>query len=315
MSKVKLFNSLRQGWEHNQLQRPKEDAEKNAVLGVESRLRGGNSGCFIDGKVAGYDPRKTILRYMGIEMPSDFETNLMFDPIQWQTSNGTYVTGRPDIVVGEYEEYTIPHSDGARTMRFKPEYGVEEKLICSPHSAMKHANFAKNAPKTEHMIQSAHYSWQNNYLPWVIHYTSRVNWPYMYGEPSKSNPKGWWTDPDHPAINRPSPGARPFRITPFQSFYDLTWEVNDTRTDGVALIDGRPTAVTAQGIKEYYDYCARCIANKIVPKVPSTLDLWGDEFPLDKNEQLKYYEFSEAREDDGWDVWINDCRQIMEDAK
>ena len=42
-------------------------------------MRGGSSGCMLpDGSILGSDPRKAVLRFMGIQTRTSFDTNLTF---------------------------------------------------------------------------------------------------------------------------------------------------------------------------------------------------------------------------------------------
>lgn len=316
--KHKLYEAMRKG--HQIL------AAEHDSTPPETALRGGNSGCFVgESQIAGACPKSAVLRYFGIQKPTSFDQQLMFDagvnnedavtamlgaagvyyrceenwPTKWE-AGGIPVTGRPDIVVGQ--------ETGPLEKDFIPEYGVEEKLLCSVWSVMKNAHFiVGGGPKTNHVIQAAHYSWQNDYLPWVIHYSSRVNWaiPFYAQRPSKKNPEGYFTE-DHRALRRDDKGI-PYTFLPFVSLYDLTW-VEDT-----LLIDNQLTAISGEGIRKYYEYLAACIKSREVPKIQSLYNHKGELIPIDKNEAVRYYDFIEAREDSGFDTWLDDCREIAKE--
>jgi len=322
--KNRLYNKLQEGYKIL-------TAEENRGADAGTALRGGNSGCFVGtDQIAGADPRTSILRYFGIEISEGFDQQLMFDaglknedsvteqlkaagvdflceeeiPTVW-SAKGIPVTGRPDVVVGKM----IPGVSGSK-LHFDPEYGIELKMLCSVWSVMKQAHFIKDSkPKTNHVIQAAHYSWQNNYLPWVLQYISRTNWaiPFHAQKPSKKNPEGYFTDPDHRALRKDDKGI-PYTFLPFMSLYDLTWN------NGMLAIDDTVTAVTSGGINEYYRYVADCIQTKQVPEIQSLYDYNCDLIPVDKNENIRYFKFSEAREDSGFDTWLDDCRAIAKEA-
>ena len=322
MSKHRLYNKLQEGYKNL-------TAEEDRGADATTALRGGNSGCFLsEDMIAGADPRASILRYFGIEISEGFDQQLMFDaglknedsvteqlkaagqsflceeeiPTVW-SAKGIPVTGRPDVVVGSWSE---PDKHG----QFCPEYGIELKMLCSVWSVMKQAHFIKDSkPKTNHVIQAAHYSWQNDYLPWVLQYISRTNWaiPFYAQKPSKKNPEGYFSEPDHRALRKDDKGV-PYTFLPFMSLYDLTWD-ND-----ILSIDDAVTAVTGGGINQYYRYVAECIQNKTVPEIQSLYDHTGALIPVDKNENIRYFKFTEARENSGFDTWLDDCRAIAKEA-
>lgn len=319
--KKKLFSALQTGYDALEARRDMAEAGKDS-------LRGGNSGCFVgEGKIAGCDPRVSVLRYFGVETKEGYSKQLMFDagltnedsitaqllasntafkreeecPVAWE-AGGMAVTGRPDVKVGRLDLL-----DGSTLHGFIDEYGIELKLFCSVYSVIKHAHFAGGVPKTDHIIQSAHYSWQNNYLPWVLLYTSRVNWavPYYATKPSQKKPEGYFCDPTHPALGYDDSG-RPYRIEPFLSAYDLTWK------EDRLIVGEHETAVTGEGVRQYYEYVAKCIQERIVPETNSLYDFMGNKIPDDKNDNIRYYDFKEADESKGFDYWLANCKEITE---
>jgi hypothetical protein len=162
-------------------------AEEEGKLGT---LRGGGTGCITDaGEVVAKCHRLSHLRSLGIQESKGHNDKLMFEagfanediwvdvlsaswkgsiiceediPTRWLTSNGTPVTGRPDLVLCEQE------GDD-----YKPVLGLELKLVSSPWSAYNKA--AKQIPDIEHICQAAHYMWQLD-IPFKLCYTSRANY-------------------------------------------------------------------------------------------------------------------------------------------
>lgn len=199
--------------------------DKAAESTKSGTLRGGNSGIYIEtkDKFAGKCQRLSYLRYKGISIESTTASRkLMFQagvvnedlwlnvlkkawhgpilteseiPTSWQTSNGTPVTGRPDIVLcepdsdiegmywdDETDTWTIPGSlltqgmdvVGAAIRRAsKPKVGIELKQISSVWTARD--VLLEGRPKFDHLVQAAHYSWQLN-VPFELWYTSRMDW-------------------------------------------------------------------------------------------------------------------------------------------
>lgn len=177
-----------------------EDAKK---LGV---LRAGNSGCLLaDGSVIGNCHRTAFLRSLGIEMPIEESTLLMFEggvtneaswlaalgaglpvgytlkaeadiPIAWETGNGTKVTGRPDLVV-------IGPAGS-------PTLGIELKQTSSVWTYRDCIIGGK--PKTAHLAQALHYMWQLG-IPYKLAYTARCMFAVDGGYVNEKSGKrsGW----------------------------------------------------------------------------------------------------------------------------
>lgn len=290
-----------------------------AEAGKSFTLRGGSGGCITEeGHVIGNDPRKVLLRYFGVQTPVAFENQLMFDAglsnedswTELLKKNGTTfrceeeipmtriinvggeehkITGRPDIVLGNDD------IDG-----FTPTLGIELKLICSVHTLVKVANFGDGKPKSDNVIQSAVYA-DHFDIPWVLAYTSRVNWAAPYYAKSR-----WQYD--HRALKRDEKG-NVYNITPFISMYDLRFD------EDILLLDDEPTAITRSGILRYYQYLAHCADNKIIPDSRTNRDFMGQPFAAGKNDNVKYYEFSKETLDQGFDEWVASCKVIADSMK
>lgn len=318
--KFQLYQRLQDG---QAIKQKKYEADSKETLG---RWRGGSGGCITDdGKLIGNDPRKVVLRYNDIQTVVSFDKQLMFQHgfsnednwLEWLHAadvvtrceeeipmtrefdvNGIThkITGRPDTIVGSYPE-GLPKT----VENFKPALGIEYKAVCSFHTAMKVANFIDNKPKSDNVVQSAIYADHFN-IPWVLAYTSRVNFPVSYGWPSKSNPDGRFTE--HRALKCDDNG-REFTLQPFVSLYDLEF-IGD-----VFHLDGEPTAITRQGIERYYTYLAECQDNKTVPELRPLYDHWGKKIPAAKNDALRYDDFVSGYSED-WDEWIEACTLIAE---
>lgn len=221
-------------------------------------LRGGSSGCITSsGTILGKCPRLSHLRSLGIQENHDNATYLMFAagysnediwyecltrswngvvlreeemPVSWATTNGTSVSGRPDIVLCSLAD------DGTR-LEPVPQLGLELKLVSSPFTAYNVA--AKDMPTLDHVIQASHYMWQLN-IPYKLLYTSRSN--YGLGFPNMK--PTWLTAPQFLHDEQ-------FKTLPFIVEFDLWIENN------VVWYQGRTRAVktniTTEGIKEYYE--------------------------------------------------------------
>lgn len=166
-------------------QKEHDEAEKKK----QGYLRGGSSGCLVNGTFYGESPGFAYLRMRGIKYDTvNFSNQLMMDggvinediwvstlrrswpgvvvteddiPTKWLTKNGTPVTGRPDVGLKARE------SDD-----FLQE-GIELKQCMSFNSAYERV--ISKTPDTKHVIQAAHYKWQHGECPWSIWYTNRNN--------------------------------------------------------------------------------------------------------------------------------------------
>lgn len=305
----KLYKAMQAGW--TKLNKESE-ANEATKLGW---LRGGSSGCITDsGLIIGSDPRTAVLRAEGIQEPVTFDDNLLFQaghsnedgvaelltasgipfkqeeecPIKWTVvSKGKSmpVSGRPDFIIGESNVST-----------FTPSYGIELKGIFSTGTVMEVAHFTAHTPKADNVCQSAHYSWQNNKLPWVLMYVNR-GWHnvFYFGERR-------FTD-DHRCIRRDTKTGKPVALGPFMTLYDLTWDGD------VLLIDGKPSLITASGIERYYQYLTDCLNDGTIPKEHDSVDVFGGKIKKDKRKI--YYGFKEA-DTSSYENWILDCKQIVE---
>jgi len=93
-------------------------------------------------------------------------------------------------------------------------------------------------------------------------------------------------------------------VSPFISMYDITWDGDK------CLLDGKETLVTASGIERYYQYCSDCVRDKVIPPCGGAVDIWGTKEKRNTNEL--YDDFADADMDNGFDVWVESCRAIVE---
>lgn len=259
----------------------KQHQEKEAAkLGI---LRAGNTGALLpDGTLAGKCAAKTWLRLQGIESEEISEDrHLMFAagvgneqlwmdvlnasgyphkilreeeiPIEWLTRPGIKVTGRPDIVLMGADQ--------------KPCLGVELKLVSSVWTAR---DVLAGKPKTDHLLQAAHYSWQLG-IPFQLWYTSRADFAVMgwavkhfprKGEPG-SESCGYGDKGD---VNKVLPFRRGFQV-----------EAHGPENAVVRFTDlstGRKseTFFSPGDIRAYYEYVA---SMKQLDKVPVNLESDG----------------------------------------
>jgi hypothetical protein len=178
-------------------------------------LRAGSSGALIGEHVIGKCHRLSLARYLGLSEPHDDHTHTIFEsgyaneevwlskvrlgwtgkvtgdkdyPISWEM-DGKKVTGRPDLVFLDTDD--------------KPQFGVELKVVESIQSAT--SLYFENKPKTDNLIQAAHYSLKFN-LPWTLVYTfSGIGEPPYWAIKKFGIPKG-------------------FKLKPFKLEFKLLWK-------------------------------------------------------------------------------------------
>lgn len=290
-----------------------------AKLGV---LRAGNSGIMsVDGEVAGSCHRVAHLRQLGLELdPPDDKQLVMFQlgvsnedvvyndlrqtaspnevilreeeiPIEWFTSNGTKVTGRPDMVICEIPEGTgsiVKTGVTVDTMdpQPKPVLCLELKSVASVWTTR--SVLFECDPKLAHLAQVAHYMWKlgtpgrliykqyaNQAMPDFAHrYFPRVGTPgseYMeYGKDGK--PKC----------------VRPFEIV-YELEFDGEGRLRFRREDQPTGVWG-VTIVSKADIERFYEYVSTMGAAQTLGQRPLTLGWDGeakrysncDYCPLDK---------------------------------
>lgn len=266
-------------------------------------LRGGSAGVMDpDGNAAGTCHRRAHLRSIGIEiedLPQDklvmfsggranevvleelLEDYLPEDkskgqrkilkeeeiPTSWETKNGTKVTGRPDIVLGYVTQGV-----------FRPELGIEAKKSSSLWTAR--SVLFEGKPKTNHLIQAMHYSWQlgrqhgMDSLPFSLVYVGYDN----YAVPD-------WAGKFFPKIGEPLSQyvsyndnensknyGKPKAVLPFIKSYELTIE------EGILHVDGEPTVLDTGSLERFYEYVSEMPKTRDLGPMPLTIDaLTGEE--------------------------------------
>jgi hypothetical protein len=332
----------------------KADEAEGEKVGV---LRGGNTGIYIKEKnlVLGKCARETYLRYKGIQISDvDPSRKLMFEagisnedswytvlkekwegqikreeeiPTSWKTSNGTLVTGRPDIVLCK--------DDGT------PVKGIELKLACSIWTCRD--ILIEDTPKFPHLIQAAHYMWQVG-CPFELWYTNRADFhpnemverlmpkynsaefnrlrPYLeivfyqmvkskMGNVYKKRLKvteeefrdmadtygfGWKEGNVNPGV---------LKIYPFIAGYTLRWE-KDGRLSYTSVQTGNSytTEITAERIRDYFELVSRIEeTGKLPPKVVGVKPN-GERLNYDINDYSPIKEINDTYEKQGLDVWL-----------
>jgi hypothetical protein len=295
MNKNEYYQLLQLGFLRRIL---REREENKAKAGI---LRGGNSSALVNGRVIGLDPRETLLRYLGMEMPMDFDSYLMMDAGLFNEDAHSNLLKEAGATFKCEEEVPVIHSittDAGTEVAItgRPDRAmlndegqltviIEEKQIASSWKAKELSHWGMGNPKPENVVQAAHYSMFHGMIPAILAYSSR-SWH------SIKSPKDNLLQPDHRAIL--GDGDWMFGAKPFMALYELEWQ------DDTLYLEGRKTAVTSHSIKEYYKYVADCAEKGVIPNVHYS-DTWGN--PMTKSKREKYYDWKHIPEDD-FNEWV-----------
>lgn len=255
-------------------------------------LRGGSGGWMSDDfkYVTGRCPRLSYARFKGITTEDNADKEPMFSaghlsedgvcdvltkvgmaflreadcPTSWATANGTLVTGRPDIVL----------TDGGT-----PTHGLELKLVSSLWTALE----ILQAPKTEHLIQAAHYSYQLK-VPYSIVYVNRTNWSLLSDFAIKKAPREGDAGSEllvyKDYTKKDEKGKKikyraPKDMKPFYRVFPLSFdEHGQVQVDtGQGIIT---SFITWEGIERYYNYISTMEERGHCGPVPTPVGLTGD---------------------------------------
>lgn len=309
LSSIDLFNKARE------VNSAEYDEQAKKKLGT---LRGGNSGCMVGENVIGTCHRKSLARFLGYDGTIDANTQSIFEqgfgneaiweghmaktgyamrceeqiPIEWTTTTGIKVTGRPDVVLGREVSPAIQDPSKDPIKLFVPELGLELKTIAAANSAT--GLYVEDKPKTDNLVQTAHYSMILG-IPFILVYTWNGKVPVPHWAKKKKN-------------YLPDPTMR--ELLPFKREYKLGWE------DGnLYYINAKGfrtnTDITQDGIKEYYDLVADMADKKDLYIRFRSSDFKGRPGPFSMCDYCPWQEACDTGEHD-FDLWLDYVRR---DAK
>lgn len=281
-------------------------------------LRAGNTGVMTGkGEVVGACHRKTWLRMKGIQGydPVTFSKSLMFSagvnnedlwvevleaaneqglvikresdiPINWNTSNGVSVTGRPDVVLGrdhpsEVVTFKTDIGDVFESPRFVPEVGLELKLVSSLWTARD--VLFKGKPKVAHLMQAGHYAYQLG-IPFELWYSCRTNFAITdYSESrffaAKNFPKQGRPLSEYCSYNEK---GQILNVEPFIHGYQIRWN-DKVQLEYRAVNEEKwtQTFITWKGINAYYEYIASMEKDDTLGPRPSNVEADGTDGGFD----------------------------------
>ena len=282
-----------------QLGRLKHKEEETTKLGI---LRAGNSGIMSEGgDVAGACHRVAHLRQLGLELevPND-SLLIMFSagitnedivyqdlvhtlapdevilreteiPIRWSTTNGTLVTGRPDMVICK-KVPDIDEKSGLLTYSNVPVLGLELKSVASVWTTR--TVLIDREPKFAHLTQSAHYMIKLG-VPFRLVYKQYA----IQAMPDFAHrffPREGSAGSEHLEYNS---DGKPKSVRPFEIVYSLEFregilmykheEEDDTHW--------KHTVVTEADIIRFYEFVSEMGPRKLLGPVPKTISPDGSD--------------------------------------
>jgi hypothetical protein len=318
---MNITKRLQQG---RQLDR--EQHKQKEVLKVGT-LRAGNTGMMSStGDFAGACPRTVHLRQLGyeLEVPDDSKM-IMFQmgianesvvfkdlmhtsgpqevilqeeeiPISWLTSNGTKVTGRPDMVLcNKKDGQTIPF------------LGIEIKSIASVWTSRE--VLFEGQPKLPHLLQAAHYSWKLG-VPFRLIYKQYSN-QAVPGWAGKLFPKQGEPHSQHISYNEK--GDIKY-IEPFEIAYELEWDSSSRKylryrreiaiEDGEQELDWTRTLISQQDVERFYEFVSQMGTTKVLGVRPMTIDAQGNEKNYSNCGYCPLKDTCDKHESKGYDKWM-----------
>jgi hypothetical protein len=261
-------------------------------------LRGGSVGWMTDDRsaCAGTCPRRAWARMKGYYLEDNSSKQPMFQgghlseegvlellkhswkgsvkreeeiPISWKTKNGILVTGRPDMVLF--------------TPQGIPVHGLELKLVSSMWTALS----VIQKPKTEHVMQAAHYARILN-LDWTIVYVNRTNWALlsdfaMKKVPKQGEPGSQYVEYEERNKNIKDKEGNQKKIKfiegkamlPFHHTFPIRWNENDEVEVKVGD-EWQPSFISWSGIECFYNFVAEMDATGQCGPAPSVVDVFGN---------------------------------------
>lgn len=314
-----------------------------AKLGV---LRAGSSGVISDqGEVAGNCVRKAHLRSLGIELDPPTEDKLiMFDlgfasedivyaklasaladtghvilreeeiPIEWTTSNGTKVTGRPDVVICKAAD-ELPEVKNPKSLLEQigatPILGLELKSVHSLWVA-REVLFNKK-PKLPNVIQAAHYMWKLD-VPYKLVYSG-------YSQLGQGMAGNEWIVKMFPQPGEPGSQYVEYSIKENKKTGKITNTIKHIKQFEIVydlMIDnhGRvlykleeeekwePTLVTIPSIEKYFEYVSEMEAESKLGPRPNTIDVHGNKLNYTDCAYCPLQETCDTYEDKGYKKWL-----------
>lgn len=354
MSTLNLTELLRQARASDRFAHQDKETAK---LGV---LRAGSTGAMADtGEIVGHCHRKSLLRMQGmeVEVPSQ-DKLIMFElgyaneevvynqlvsslpeghvvlreeeiPISWTTTNGTKVTGRPDIVICKVVEKVLSLIDSDTpiisqtnwgiveyrgkaprvTHEMVPVLGIELKSIHSMWTA-RDVLFSRE-PKLNNLLQAAHYMWKLN-VPYRLHYKS-----YSQLGQGIAGGKGWVANL-FPQQGEPGSELLEYNdkgnikhIKQFEICYELEFGPTGRlqyREEGTDV--WHSTIINRDDIGRYYEYVSKMAEDRQLGPRPLTLHANGEKMNYTDCQYCPLRTTCDTYETVGYSEWLEESTKV-----
>lgn len=309
-----------------------QEAHQALEGGKLGTLRGGNTGCVTEtGEVYGKCHRLSFARMKGYQTAiTAKDTFAWFDagyaneeawmmklsksvadmgegyvlkseeecPIRWE-ANGVKVTGRPDIMVFKDD---------------KPVLGLELKCLNAAKSAAY--VLCGDAPKTDNLLQAAHYSMAMN-CPFTLVYSYRGRSRLPWREEKR------FADQLHKTVKAPPRQKRDGSWS--KEWAEYTLEPNQVKEFKIGFEDDKvyyikedgtrvDTIFTASGIRRYYEMVADMDKDSDLFHRVTQLDLNGKSLPYDPCNYCVFKDACDNFEND-MESWLDKVALICEESK
>lgn len=329
------------------LRKEKRGAEEVGKLG---NLRAGSSGIFsASGESAGHCLRKAHVRQLGLEIEELAEDKLiMFDlgfasedivvdkltralegtgkivlceeqiPIEWRTSSGTKVTGRPDAVICEPSTLygitnlsaTTPiHTQQGIVPPAKPELGIELKSVHSIWTARDVLFGGK--PKLSNIIQAAHYMWKLN-VPYKLVYTGYSQLGQgMVGTDSwvsRMFPKQGQPMSEYVDYNKDKGTIK--HIKQFEIVYDMRIENGVVEYKPEMSEKWVATIVTIPDIERFFEKVSQIPSTGELGPRPSPVDTLGKKAGYMDCDYCPLKSTCDTHEKSGYNKWLEEVKKV-----
>jgi hypothetical protein len=308
-------------------------------------LRAGNSGIMsAEGDIAGGCHRVAHLRALGIELdPPDASRLLMFAggfaseqriyeellssllpgeiilredeiPIEWKTSNGTTVSGRPDIVICDapvvMESLDVLNPDSEvqeiEIQKAKPKFVIEAKSVNSVW--VSRDVYFSGKPKLEQVIQASHYAWKLGIPAKLMSRQCNQQVVPAFG---LFLPKPG--EPLSESVEYNEKG-KPKHVKPFEVIYDLDIDAKGWvryRKEGTE--EWNKTLVNTGDIERYFEFVSKMGQDKTLGPELMLLDVDG------KQKNYKHSAYCEAcriaeNVGNNYEDWLGLCKEESEKA-
>ena len=348
---MKLLPRLLQSRKNDRTKHLEKEQRK---LGV---LRAGSTGMLSEeGEIAGACHRVSHLRSKGIEVdPPTDQAYIMFElgyanedviykqivdtlapgesvlreeeiPISWKTSNGTLVTGRPDIVIcrGPTKEdenvlEIILSKDNPRAFPgdkvtralMVPVTGIELKSVHSLWTARDVLFGLK--PKLPNLAQAAHYMWKLGLSEYKLMYKS-------YSQLGQGMAGNEWITKMFPKPGEPgseyvdyteserNPGKYTIKhIKQFEIVYDLSFDKSGRLRYKPEGIDSwTSTVITRKSIEDYFELVSKIESTKDLGPRPSAVDAVGKKLSYTQCKYCPLNKTCTTFQSKGYDKWMEE---------